>query len=255
MAENSKIEWTDHTFNPWWGCARVSPACRFCYADDQASRFGHKLWRRTGPRRILSDANWANPVRWNRAAERAGVPLKVFCASMADVFEDHPQLNEPRERLWQLIDATPHLRWQLLTKRPENVATMAPWGDTWPEHVWLGASAENQRFADQRLPILQSIPAKVRFISAEPLLGPLSLDLDGIDWVLIGGGSGRDSRPTNPDWVRHVVAQCQQSGTAPFVKQLGKAWGRENGGGPKGGDPALWPEDLRVREFPALATV
>lgn len=176
MSENSAIEWTTHTFNPWWGCSRVSPACRFCYADRDAQRYGHQVWRRHGPRRMLSEQNWARPLKWDRDAERAGVPAKVFCASMADVFEDHPDVAEPRERLWELIDATPHLIWQLLTKRPENIAQMVPWGRSeWPSSIWIGASAENQRYADTRIPLLLDVPAKVRFLSCEPLLGPVDL--------------------------------------------------------------------------------
>lgn len=255
MTENSKIQWTDHTFNPWWGCARVSPACRFCYADTQASRYGFTLWRRNGPRRMLSDANWAKPHKWNRDAERAGTPAKVFCASMADVFEDHPDVTQARTRLWDTIDATPWLRWQLLTKRPENITRMAPWGHTWPGHVWLGVSAENQRWADTRIPILAKIPAAVRFISAEPLLGPL--DLTGYDvtppWVIIGGESGSEARPTEPEWIRSLVDQCRAAGAAPFVKQLGTAWSRQHGARDrKGGNPAEWPADLRVQQWPAL---
>jgi protein gp37 len=175
MSDNSKIEWTTNTFNPWWGCSRVSPACRFCYADRDATRYGHELWRRHGERRMLSEANWARPLKWNRDAERAGVPVKVFCASMADVFEDHPALTEPRQRLWGVIESTPWLRWQILTKRPENVAGMAPWGDVWPDHVWLGTSVENQRYASERIRHLLDVPAKVRFLSCEPLLGPVNL--------------------------------------------------------------------------------
>lgn len=124
---------------------------------------------------MLSEANWQRPLKWNRDAERAGVPAKVFCASMADVFEDHPQVVEPRKRLWDLIEATPNLVWQLLTKRPENIAGMVPWGDEWPSHVWLGTSVENQRYADTRIYQLLNIPAKTRFLSCEPLLGPVNL--------------------------------------------------------------------------------
>jgi protein gp37 len=279
MTEFSKIEWCDHTFNPWWGCVRVSPACRFCYADSQARRYGHEVWRKRGPRRMLSDANWAKPLKWNRDAERAGIPAKVFCASMADVFEDHPDVAEPRERLWEVIDATPWLRWQLLTKRPENVAGMAPWSDDWPDSVWLGTSVETQQFADQRIPILLKVPAKVRFLSCEPLLGPVDLRLTGttpslladeetvtwrrdITWVIAGGESGAKARPTELKWVRSLVQQCRNAGSAPFVKQLGTAWAKDvhvggrslfSLGDRKGGDPAYWPRDLRVREFPRTA--
>jgi protein gp37 len=154
MTDITAIEWTDHTFNPWWGCSRVSPACRFCYADRDAQRYGHQVWRRHRPRRMLSEANWQRPLRWNRDAQRARVPAKVFCASMADVFEDHPDVAAPRERLWGLIEATPWLIWQLLTKRLENISPMVPWGSEWPPHVWVGTSVENQRYADERIPVL-----------------------------------------------------------------------------------------------------
>lgn len=253
MSDTTAIEWTDHTFNPWWGCSRVSPACRFCYADDQAKRYGHQVWRRHGPRRMLSDANWARPLKWNRDAERAGVPAKVFCASMADVFEDHPDVTEPRERLWGVIEATPWLCWQLLTKRPENITRMAPWGDSWPANVWMGTSVENQRYADERLPLLLAVPAKVRFLSCEPLLGPVDLKLTeevdgctcgvgpsgyygmhergcglemgphwGISWVIAGGESGGlKARPMRPEWARSLRNQCQVAGVPFLFKQWG----------------------------------
>jgi protein gp37 len=289
MGDTTKIEWTDHTFNPWWGCSRVSPACRFCYADRDAQRYGHQLWRRHGERRMLSDNNWNQPKRWNRQAEKAGVPAKVFCASMADVFEDHPQLDEPRKRLWDLIEATPWLQWQLLTKRPENVAGMAPWGDSWPAHVWLGVSVETQRYAEQRIPALLSNPAKTWFLSCEPLLEEVNLrklrvgnrlidclggdvidPSDGavlygtpgvIDWVILGGESGPKSRETDVQWMRSLVEQCQSAWAAPFVKQLGAAWAKDlfvggksvfSQGDRKGGNWDHWPEDLRVREFPIV---
>ncbi|REF00251.1 DUF5131 family protein [Thermomonospora umbrina] len=287
MSDNSKIEWTDHTFNPWWGCSRVSPACRSCYADAQAQRYGHQVWRRKGPRQMLSDANWAKPHRWNRAAEAAGKPAKVFCASMADVFEDHADVAEARERLWQVIEDTPWLRWQLLTKRPENVAAMAPWGTSWPGHVWLGTSVENQRFAEQRILTLLRIPAPVLFLSCEPLLGPVDLrnlragngalidclagdvkTSDGrevyaacpnsVSWVIAGGESGPKSRETNIEWVRDLVRQCEDTSAAAFVKQLGTAYARDvfvggrsvyAQGDRKAGDPTFWPEPF-PRRFP-----
>ncbi len=281
MSENSAIEWTDHTFNPWWGCVRVSPACRFCYADTSAKRYGMQLWRKSGDRRMLSDENWRKPLKWNRNAEAEGVRKKVFCASMADVFEGRSDLDEPRARLWALIEQTPWLDWQLLTKRPENVAGMVPWGDDWPENVWLGVSVENTRFAQQRVPLLLESPARTRFLSCEPLLEPLDLTRipsgstmqpemvwdvinrrygvpgrwqapmsRGIDWVILGGESGAKSRRTDEVWVRGLIEQCQGTQTAPFVKQLGTVWARQNGERGKGGDWSTWPEDLRIREFP-----
>jgi protein gp37 len=159
MGDTTGIGWTDRTFNPWWGCSRVSPGCRSCYADTLARRWGHDLWHRDGPRRLLGGASWAKPLRWNREAAAAGVPARVFCASMADVFEDHPQVVGARARLWDLIGQTPWLRWQLLTKRIENVPQMVPWGDRWPANVWLGTSVENGHYAAERIPVLASIPA------------------------------------------------------------------------------------------------
>jgi protein gp37 len=175
VSDKTAISWTDATFNPWWGCSRVSPGCLRCYAETHAARFAPGHWGKTGPRRLFGDAHWAEPLRWNRRAEQAGVPLKVFCASMADVFEDHEDLDAPRARLWELIEATPWLRWQLLTKRPENVIKMAPWDSVWPRQVWLGVSAEDQQRADERIPTLLDVPAAVRFVSAEPLIGPVRL--------------------------------------------------------------------------------
>ncbi|MFY1595431.1 DUF5131 family protein [Micromonospora sp. WMMD737] len=176
MAENTGISWADHTFNPWWGCAKVSPACRFCYAKATDSRWGGNHWGRTVGRRMMSEGNWAKPLKWNREAVAEGKTLRVFSASMADVFEDHPDVVDARRRLWDLIEQTPALTWMLLTKRPENVAGMVPWGYPWPRNVWLGVSAETQRFADQRIPALLALPAPVKFVSAAPLLGPVDLD-------------------------------------------------------------------------------
>jgi protein gp37 len=313
MSDKTAIQWTDRTFNPWWGCSRVSPACRFCYADRDARRYGFDIWRRKGPRRMLSDGNWQRPVKWDREAREAGVPAKVFCASMADVFEDHPQVADARKRLWDLIDETPWLIWQLLTKRIENVAKMAPWGDSWPANVWLGTSVESQRFADERIPELLAVPAAVRFLSCEPLLGPVDIGMpedhsghardwagdrweyecldcsdaaEGtsvrwttpsgpcVNWLICGGESGPKARPSDPAWFRSLRDQCQRSAIPFFMKQLGEWRPLRNGeypppgrtrtiGRPGGipgpilvrhgghnGDPATWPADLRVREFP-----
>lgn len=280
MGDLTHIQWTNHTFNPWWGCSRVSPACRFCYADRDASRYGFELWRRHGERRMLSENNWRRPLKWNREAEAEGVPAMVFCASMADVFEDHPQLNEPRERLWGLIEATPWLYWQLLTKRPENVAGMVPWGNDWPVNVWLGTSVETQRWADTRIPVLLNTPARTRFLSAEPLLSPVDLStwLDtrlacgcgaddcsafcmapepsGIDWVIVGGESGPKSRPMDITWAQRLITQCRAAEVAVFMKQTGRVYAKRNGfvrDPLKGGDPSDWPTGLAVRQFPLPA--
>jgi protein gp37 len=230
VAERSGIEWTDSTFNPWWGCTRVSPACAHCYADALARRYGHReLWAETGARRFFGEAHWRKPVLWNRAAAAAGEPTKVFCASMADVFEDRRDLDSWRSRLWLLIEDTPWLQWQLLTKRPELVQRLAPWRDGWPSNVWLGVSIENSRFTF-RADLVREIPAAVRFVSAEPIVASLfanggprrrPIDLTGIDWVIAGGESGPRCRPCDPAWIRELRDACADSATAFFLKQLG----------------------------------
>lgn len=230
MGQNSKIEWTHHTFNPWWGCVRVSPACKNCYAETWARRIGLELWGARAPRRFFSDAHWAEPLKWNREAQADGERRRVFCASMADVFENRAELDEWRTRLWEVIARTPWLDWLLLTKRPDNVADSVPWGRRWPTNVWLGTTAENQKWADRRIPLLLEVPAEVRFISAEPLLGYLDLrpylrgrrrGVAGLDWVIAGGESGASARPMNPDWARSLRDQCIAGGASFHFKQWG----------------------------------
>lgn len=234
MARNSKIEWTHHTFNPWWGCAKVSPACKHCYAATFATRVGHGkrlpvIWGPNASRKFFGDAHWKNPVKWNRDALERGVRERVFCASMADVFEPRAELVEPRRRLFRLIESTPQLDWLLLSKRPEHAKELAAacgWTNAWPSNVWAGATVENQRYADARIPALEAIPASVRFLSSEPLLGPLSLERwlgTSIHWVIVGGESGGGARVSKLAWVRSVRDQCIASGTAFHFKQWG-AW-------------------------------
>lgn len=249
-------------FNPWWGCSRVSPACQHCYAETFAHRYGHDIWGKDSERRFFGDKHWNEPLRWNRKAEADGVRRRVFCASMADVFEARADLDEHRARLWELIAATPWLDWLLLTKRPASVHVLAParWfvepgnllceacggsaslplGTTcneheprmtgWPANVWIGTTVEDQQRADERLPLLRSIPAPVRFLSCEPLLGPLDLDLTGISWVIVGGESGPGARPMDPEWVRTLREQCVSADTRgtegmPAPAFLFKQWG------------------------------
>ncbi len=248
MGDTTGISWTDHTFNPWWGCSRVSPACRFCYADTLASRYGHELWRRKGPRRMLSEKNWTRPLAWNRDAAAAGIPARVFCASMADVFEDHPAVTAARTRLWDVIEATPWLRWQLLTKRIENVAGMVPWGSRWPGHVWIGCSVESQRYAGERIPHLLRLPAAERFLSCEPLLAPLDLGNwlappGGVTWLIAGGesGAGDKRREMDPAWLTGLIGQCRTAGVPVFVKQ---------DSGPRSGMQGRIPAEQWIKEFP-----
>lgn len=251
--QNSKIEWTDHTFNPWWGCVKVSPGCEHCYAETLSHRYKFDVWgpAKTTARRGMSANYWKQPFKWHKAAEADGVRRRVFCASMADVFEDHPGVVEWRAQLFSLIEQTPALDWLLLTKRPENMPRFAPahWAGGWPDNVWAMTSVENQEQAEKRIPLLLRVPARVRGLSCEPLLGPVDLtrllvvtpcwhcgNLDGeagrchcgvctppdIHWVIVGGESGHGARPMHPDWARSLRDQCQAALVAFHFKQWGE---------------------------------
>lgn len=357
MAANTKIEWCDATWNPWRGCTRISEGCRFCYAETLSARNPKVLgvWGPKGTRVVASEAKWREPVKWDRLAAAGKLPdgspnpgghqPRVFCASLADVFEDWAgpmsdaggqpirdadgwysplaerrplTMDDVRRRLFDLIDATPHLDWLLVTKRPENAARMTPPYSGPDEcnkclgecrcprpNVWLIASVENQEAADRRIPELLKVPAVVRGLSVEPLLGPVTLGDNlyprisqmrgvfagkcagrsvGIDWVIVGAESGPGARPCDVEWVRSIVAQCRAAGVPVFCKQLGARpyvtnsaerfdWPASVGwevrsedprdpatvrtwfvlADPKGGDPAEWTPDLRVRQFPTPA--
>jgi len=190
---------------------------------------GHRLWDKDSPRRFFTDSHWREPLRWNDEAGLAGERQRVFCASMADVFERRADLNSQRGRLWELIDSTPNLDWLLLTKRPQNVGRIAPWGADWPANVWLGTSVENQTQAEKRLPFLLKNRAAVRFLSCEPLLGPLDLrewfrreGFYAIDWIIAGGESGAASRPMHPDWIISLLHQCHEFDVPFHFKQWGQ---------------------------------
>jgi protein gp37 len=230
MGFNSAIEWTTHTFNPWWGCTKVSDGCKFCYAEALAKRYGHQVWGTNKPRRLLSEAHWRSPLKWEDDAKTKRTRYRVFCASMADVFEENAPEREVR-RLWDIIRRTPHLDWQLLTKRPHRIAANLPedWGDGYP-NVWLGTSVEDQHVLE-RIAQLTVIPAVVHFLSLEPLLGPLpNLPLQDIEWVIVGGESGPHARFMDRAWVLDIRRQCRAACVAFFFKQWGginkKATGR-----------------------------
>jgi protein gp37 len=224
MSEKTGIAWCDHSFNPWWGCSAVSPECKNCYAEAWAKRFDHVCWG-CNPRRTFGDRHWAEPVKWNRAAEKSGKRARVFCGSMCDVFEDAPGLDEQRTRLWKLIEATPSLDWLLLTKRPENIERMMPFAQIGGHlverfnNVWLGTTV-GCRASLPRVDELRRLPATVHFLSIEPLLENLgTLDLRGISWVIVGCESGPNARPMQTDWVRSIRDQCQAAGVPLFYKQ------------------------------------
>lgn len=273
MGTITHITWCDHTFNPWVGCQAISSACDSCYAEALVKRWGGDF----ATRRRTALANWRKPLAWNKAATAAGVRRRVFCASLADAF-DNKVPPEWRTDLWDLIRACPALDWQLLSKRPQNIADMLPpdWGQGWP-NVWLGATVEHQTEANRRIPHLLGVPAAVRFLSCEPLLGPVDLtniqppgaghgDAHGwsavwtgnalgrpvLDWVIIGGESGPGARPTQRTWVTDLLRQCEAAEVQVFFKQIGSArdlsWPAGITG--KGDDPVQWPPRLRVQRFP-----
>lgn len=256
MVENSAISWTDHTFNPWIGCQNVGPGCDHCYAEALAGRFNMAQWGPGQDRRRTQPHTWLQPRRWNAEAYATGRRTRVFCASMADVF-DNAVPDDWRRDLFDLIRETPNLDWILLTKRIGNVTAMLPpdWGDHgggnhgWP-HVWLMITVVNQTEANRDIPKLLKTPAALRGLSIEPQLGPVELDdlivddgkpgewhvnaLDSegadpaddpdfgcntIDWVICGAESGPGARPFQEDWARSLRDQCQAAGVPFFYKQ------------------------------------
>jgi len=275
MGEKTAIQWTDHTFNIAWGCTRMSPACEHCYAETWAKRYGVG-WGPKAERRTFGEKHWREPLKWNAKAEREGVRRRVFCSSMADVFEDHPTIEQERAKLWPLIKATPWLDWQLLTKRADRILSCLP-ADfsraTYP-NVWLGFTAENQEWFDKRTrailnqPGLWNLPV-VWFVSCEPLLGEIDLELAAswLSQIIVGGESGHGARPFDLRWARSIVAQCKAQDVACFVKQLGAnpiemippassfktelvfKYRYEDR---KGGDWSEWPLDLRVCQMPSV---
>jgi protein gp37 len=245
VAASSAIEWTDATFNPWIGCTKVGPGCDHCYAErDFDHRYGKVRWGPGEDRHRTSRGNWQKPIQWNRDhtaffAEH-GRKRRVFCASLADVFDNEvdPQW---RADLFDLIAETPNLEWLLLTKRIGNVARMCggsgPMLEVLSERVWLGATIVNQAEAERDIPKLLATPARIRFLSMEPLLGAVTLEPylarppelasdapfpGGIDWVIVGGESGPNARALHPDWVRGIRDQCLRSKTPFLFKQWGE---------------------------------
>lgn len=297
MGKATVIAWCESTFNPWIGCTKIGPGCDHCYAEFQDSRKrwdgGKTHWGAGVPRYRTSHSNWAQPLAWNRAAEKAGKRHRVFCASLADVF-DNEVPEEWRTDLWFLIRATPHLQWLLVTKRVGNAIGMVPmaWlgANGFPPNVRLLITVVDQEEADRDIPKLLALTCK-NGISYEPALGPIDWwqipvpgthgdmqDMREIGWIIVGGESGSKARPFNLAWARSTIAQCKAAGVPVFCKQLGScAISEDDGIAPSyfdscgdeiflprgkrsmdwrnlkdraGADPAEWPEDLRVQQFP-----
>lgn len=261
MSEKTGITWTDHTFNPWWGCVEVSPGCDHCYARADAHRYGHQVWGKDADRRFFGEKHWNEPRKWNRLAQVERRRHRVFCASMADVAEVNPILNEEKRKLWDLIRETRFLDWLVLTKRPGSLLTQLPtdWGIGWPQ-VWLGTTVENNDYR-WRIDEILKAPAEVHFLSVEPQLGPVDLEpylqpadsRHRVDWVIIGGESGSGARPYKLEWARDIITTCKQYGVAVFNKQLGTVLAKELGIAGKGAKPEEWPTDIAVQEFPKAA--
>jgi protein gp37 len=221
------IEWTDKTWNPTTGCDKISPGCLHCYAEALTQRFPKNF--SNGFALTLHPDRLEEPLRWR-------TPSRVFVNSMSDLFHEDVPLDFIRQ-VFSVICSTPWHIYQILTKRHERLRDLASKVD-FPENVWLGVSVENQNYVD-RLEDLRSVPVSVRFISCEPLLGALKLDLTGIDWVIVGGESGQKHRPMKLDWAQDIRDQCQNSGVAFFFKQVG---GRTPKAGGRLLDNEIWDE-------------
>lgn len=212
------IEWTDKTWNPTTGCTKVSPGCKHCYAETITKRFRQHF--PDGFRFTLHPERLDEPRRWRK-------PSRIFVNSMSDLFHEQMPISFLK-KIFRVMQETPHHIYQILTKRHERLVELAPLLE-WPDNVWIGVSVESQRYV-HRVDYLRRVPAKVRFLSCEPLLGPLELNLEGIQWVIVGGESGRGHRPIDAEWVRSIRDQTQAAGAAFFFKQWGglssKAGGR-----------------------------
>lgn len=271
MGEKTRISWTDHSFNPWWGCTKVGPGCDACYAeawDNRVTAQGKpRHWGSGVPRRYFDDKHWNAPRVWHRKAVSDGVRRRVFCASMADVFDNEVEQSH-RDRLWNLIRSTPMLTWLLVTKRIGNAAKMLPadWSAAGPGYpnVWLIATTVNQEELERDGPKLLAIPAAVHGLSVEPMLGPLDLSLvwrplspaQRFDWVICGGESkqpGHEPRVMYEEWAEYLRLQCATYGIAFHMKQAGAILARQwRCKDPDGKDPGEWPQAFNLQQFPQV---
>lgn len=246
MAKDTGINWCDHTANFWWGCFKVSDGCKNCYAETLSKRYGKSIWGPpTTTDRELKKAVWQDVLKWNAEAAADGVRRRVFVSSMSDFLEDHPQVEPWRQQAKALIRQLKHLDVLILTKRPENAERfLVDWLEDWPKNVWFGTTVENQAMAEKRVPALWKIPARVRFLSVEPMLEPVKLyaSVAYVDWVICGGESGGKARPFEWDWARDLLEQCRIDGVSFWMKQ--------GGGRIPPHELQDIPADLRIRELP-----
>lgn len=254
MGKNSSISWTTHTHNCWWGCVEVSPACDNCYARTWAKRCGFDVWGKDAPRRFFGESHWAEPLKWSRAAQKAGERAQVFCMSMGDICERRPDLDRERLKLWPVIKATPYLDWLLLTKRPQEFRHILPpaWLREPEPNVWLMTTIESPEYY-WRWHQLRMLRAAVLGISYEPALAPINLramhdDFPvGLlpDWIIAGDESGSRARPSQLEWYESLRDECERFGVAFHMKQLctkGKPM-----------DFPMFPERLQIRQMPEVA--
>lgn len=264
--EDSKISWTDNTFSPWHGCTKVSPGCDNCYAESLNARWGGNNWGKGNPRKMMSDVQWKKPLNWEKNARETGTITKVFCGSMCDVMDDEAPESQ-RERLWELIDQTPNLTWQILTKRPHRYVKYLPETGFIHDNVILMATIEKQEFYLPRMKALNQGKQQLEMyndinrrdfalalkpvrtgISYEPALGPLSIrEYPGLrpDWLIFGGETGNNPRPMETAWAANIKAECERFGVAFWMKQMSA---RTPG---KAAD--LIPAELLLRQFPEVA--
>lgn len=242
MGAETKIQWADSTVSFWIGCEKVSAACDSCYAQTWANRFmaGKGLWE--GNRHRTSKSTWSQPLKWNAAAKKEGVRRRVFVNSLSDFFDNQVD-PEWRRDAFNVMAQCLWLDFLLLTKRPQNIAKLAPQmadgrEQPWAPNIWLGTTIENREEMHRRARLLKAIPATVHFWSAEPLLEDLG-DIPPSfmpSWIICGGESGKNAREMPSDWARALRDQCKAAGVAFFMKQMTKM--------------AAIPEDLFVRQFP-----
>ena len=253
MVTDTKIEWTESTWNPVRGCTRISEGCRFCYAERIASRFAREGLAYEGIAKMTkAGPRWTNriqlvrhlleqPLKWKKSRS-------IFVNSMSDLFHEDVPFAYIQEVFGVMERADWH-QFQVLTKRAERLAELSP-KLVWSPNVWMGVSVEDEDYTF-RIDCLRGTPAQTKFLSLEPLLGGLgNLKLDGIDWVIVGGESGPNARPMKEEWVTDIRNQCRAASVPLFVKQMGTDWARKQGRGGKGDDMSEWRPDLRIRDYP-----